>query len=56
MSESEAARPRYTCTDYREEMRLMGLKRLLEKQGISEAEREKALAEIKLLEAKMGMD
>lgn len=47
---------RYTCNEYREEMRLMALKRKLEQSELSEAERVVAEAEIKELEAKMGMD
>jgi len=46
----------YGCSDYREEMRLMGLKRRLEKDGLSDNERHKLRAEVEALEAKMGMD
>lgn len=46
----------YGCTDYREEMRLLGLKRLLEKPDLTYGEREGIAAEIAELESKMGMD
>lgn len=52
MSETE----RYGCSDYREEMRLMGLKRRLEGDGLTEAEREEIEREIKRLEESMGLD
>lgn len=52
----EEGKRAYGCTDYREEMRLMGLKRVLEKSDLTDAEREKIAAEIRELEARMGMD
>lgn len=49
--------PRYTCSDYREEMRLIGLRRRLrEEAALTEAEKEKLRAEIRRLEAEMGLD
>ena len=51
----EAEKPRYGCADYREEMRLMGLKRLVEKKELTDAERAAVLAEIETLESRMGM-
>lgn len=56
MSGDGTDKPRYGCMDYREEMRLMGLKRLVEKDGLTDAEREAAMREIGELEKKMGMD
>lgn len=46
----------YTCTDYRTEMILLGLKRRLEKNDLSEEERKDILAKIAELEAAMGLD
>jgi hypothetical protein len=52
-----AGSPRYTCAEYREEMRLIGLqRRLREDASLTEAEREKIRAEIRRLETEMGMD
>jgi hypothetical protein len=47
---------KYTCNEYREEMTLLGLKRRLEDPSLSEAKREEIIAEIKRLEAAMGMN
>ena len=47
---------RYTCTEYREEMRLLGLKRKLEEPGLTAEERKRVVEEISRLEAKMGME
>ena len=46
---------KYTCTDYRTEMILLGLKRRLEQKGLSAEEKEDILKQIKKLEAAMGM-
>ncbi len=46
----------YTCSDYRDEMRLMALKRTLEKETLSAKETKELEREVKLLEEKMGMD
>lgn len=46
----------YTCNDYRAEMILLGLKRRLEKNGLSEKERKDILREIEKLEAAMKLD
>ena len=47
---------KYTCVDYRSEMKLLGLKRRLEEENLSEEERVQMVQEIKELEKKMGMD
>lgn len=47
---------RYTCTEYREEMRLLALKRKLEQPDLSAADRALVEAEMCELEARMGMD
>jgi hypothetical protein len=47
---------KYTCNEYREEMRLLGLRRRLEQQSLSEDERAKLVAEIESLERAMAMD
>ena len=45
----------YTCTEYREEMILLGLKRRLANQALSDAEKKELMKEIKQLEKQMGM-
>jgi len=47
---------KYTCVDYRSEMKLLGLKRRLEEENLSEEERSQIVQEIKELEKKMDMD
>jgi len=46
----------YTCTDYRTEMVLLGLKRRLELEDLSAEEKKEILKQIKKLEAAMGLD
>lgn len=46
----------YTCTEYREEMVLLGLRRRLADPSLSAQEKEKLEKEIKKLEVRMGMD
>ena len=46
----------YTCKDYREEMLLLGLRKRLEDQALSDAERASLRQEIERLEAGMKMD
>ena len=46
----------YTCADYRVEMILLNLNRLLQHEGLSEEERDHILLQIKELEAKMGIE
>jgi hypothetical protein len=46
----------YTCQDYRQEMVLVGLRRQLEKEDLSEPQRQEILQEIKRMEKSMGMD
>lgn len=47
---------RYTCSDYRREMILMGLKRRAADPQISLPEKERLQEQIRQLEAEMGMD
>lgn len=47
---------RYTCADYRQEMVLLGLRKRLRDEQLSDAQREKILREIHRLEMEMGMD
>jgi len=47
---------KYTCVDYRSEMKLLGLKRRLEEENLSEEERVQIVQEIKELEKKMEMN
>lgn len=45
----------YTCSDYRDEMRLLALKRRLAQEDPSEEERERVAQEIARLEQSMEM-
>ena len=47
---------KYTCVDYRSEMKLLGLKRRLEEENLSEEEKAQIVLEIKELEEKMDMN
>jgi hypothetical protein len=47
---------KYTCNEYRQEMRLVGLKRQLEGGELSEIEKRTVESEIKRLEKEMEMD
>ena len=47
---------KYTCTEYRQEMILLGLKRRLADPGLSEAEKRSLAERIHQLEQEMGMD
>ncbi|MCP4104536.1 MAG: biliverdin-producing heme oxygenase [Desulfobacteraceae bacterium] len=47
---------KYTCSDYRQEMILMGLKNRLNQQDLSDEERDRIIEEIKKLESAMEMD
>jgi len=46
---------KYTCVDYRSEMKLLGLKRRLEDENLSEDEKTRILEEIEELEEEMKM-
>ncbi len=46
----------YTCKDYRSEMKLLGLKRRLEEENLTEEERARITQEIKELEKAMNID
>lgn len=46
----------YGCMDYRQEMVLLGLKRKLEQEDLSEPEKQEILRDIRLLESAMDMD
>ena len=47
---------KYTCNDYREEMRLLGLKKQLSAKNLSPAEKQAIEAEITKLEKALRMD
>jgi hypothetical protein len=47
---------KYTCTDYRTEMILLGLQRRLNQPDLSEKERDALQEEIRALEKTMGLD
>jgi len=53
---NELGAMKYTCADYRSEMKLLGLKRRLEEENLSEEERVRIVQEIKELEKKMEMN
>ena len=47
---------KYTCGDYRSEMKLLGLKKRLKEENVSEEEKIQILQEIKELEKEMEMN
>jgi len=47
---------KYTCTEYREEMNLLALKRRLTEPDLPETEKQALLKRISQLEQEMGMD
>jgi hypothetical protein len=47
---------RYTCSDYREEMRLIGLKKRLHEETLSRTEKQIIEAEINNLEKTLQLD
>jgi len=47
------AKTQYTCAEYREEMMLLGLKKRLNNESLSDQEKETIIKEIKKLEAEM---
>ena len=47
---------KYTCVDYRSEMKLLGLKKRLKEENVSEEEKIQILHEIKELEKEMEMN
>lgn len=46
----------YGCSDYRQEMMLLGLKKQLAQPGLDEKQRLKIAEQIRLLEAQLGLD
>jgi len=57
MPQSPSPRRTYTCADYREEMRLLSLRRRLERDPeLSREELQVLIREIELLERAMAMD
>lgn len=47
---------RYTCTEYRQEMMLLGLRRRLEEPDLDEVEKRRISEKVRELELQMGMD
>ncbi len=47
---------KYTCSEYRQEMVLLGLKKRLSSDNLSDEEKQNLVEEIKKLEAVMCMD
>ena len=50
------AKKTYTCNDYREEMRLLGLKKRLNEKNLSKTEKQTIKSEITKLEKVLQMD
>jgi hypothetical protein len=48
--------PKYTCNEYRQEMRLVGLKKQLTSGNLSESEKKQLAKEIKRIEEEMEMN
>jgi len=46
----------YTCNEYREEMMLLGLKKRLSRENLTEEEKQIVKADIEQLESAMGME
>ena len=46
---------KYTCVDYRSEMKLLGLKKRLEEENLNEEEKTRIIEEIDELEEEMKM-
>ena len=47
---------KYTCSDYRQEMMLAGLRKRLAEESMSRKERAQLEAQIRKLETEMGLD
>ena len=47
---------KYTCTDYRTEMILVSLRKRLEQEDLSEAEKKDIISQIEKIEAAMELD
>ena len=56
MTAEKNTQGRYTCTDYRSEMILLGLTRRLQEEGLDSLQAEDLRRQIKDLKAEMGMD
>ena len=52
----ENRKGRYTCAEYREEMRLLALRKRLEQDDLTEGERVTIEEEIQRIETLLGMD
>jgi len=50
------SKEKYTCSDYREEMRLIGLKKRLQEEALSQTEKQIIEAEINNLEKTLQLD
>jgi len=56
MTADKKIQGRYSCTDYRSEMILLGLTRRLQEEGLDSQQAEELCRQIKDLKAEMGMD
>ncbi len=52
----EGTKKSYSCSDYRQEMRLLGLRKRLHEEGLSGSERQVIQAEIAELEKALQLD
>lgn len=55
MEENGEDKPRPGCNDYRAEMILLGLTRQMQRDDLDEGERQRILAEIGVLEKRLGL-
>jgi len=56
LAEAEEVVLKYTCTEYREEMLLLSLRKQLNREGLSEKQQQEIKEEIKKLESQMEMN
>ena len=52
----ERKKNRYTCAEYREERRLLGLQKRLTQDGLTDSEKTAIREEVQRIEALLGMD
>ena len=53
---TENSTRRYGCQDYRMEMMLVGMVKMLDDPGLSESEKEELRSEIRRIKAEIGLD
>ena len=55
MNQKNTNYPKYTCKEYREEMTLLGLRRILQNKDLTPEEKKHIMAKIQEIEEKMGL-